>query len=112
VEQIVAVLEEAEVGIPVAELIRNAGISEQTFYLYGLITNPHPPDQSNEGHSCFHLLQYRDNLFHVESLLPHGNPPMMFVYSNLAVVVCRPYFPSRQNWGSPQRSIDFSGCSR
>jgi putative transposase len=32
VEQIVAILKQAEVGIPVAELIRQAGISEQTFY--------------------------------------------------------------------------------
>jgi len=32
VEQIVAVLKQAEVGAPVPELIRKAGISEQTFY--------------------------------------------------------------------------------
>jgi putative transposase len=32
VEQIVAVLKQAEVGVPVAEIIRKAGISEQTFY--------------------------------------------------------------------------------
>ena len=32
VEQIVAVLEEAEAGMPVADLIRRIGISEQTFY--------------------------------------------------------------------------------
>jgi putative transposase len=32
VEQIVAVLKQAEVGVPVAELIRRVGISEQTFY--------------------------------------------------------------------------------
>ena len=32
VEQIVAVLKQAEVGVPVADLIRQAGISEQTFY--------------------------------------------------------------------------------
>ena len=32
VEQIVAVLKQAEVGAPVAELIRKVGISEQTFY--------------------------------------------------------------------------------
>ena len=32
VEQIVAVLKQAEAGIPVAELIRHVGISEQTFY--------------------------------------------------------------------------------
>jgi len=32
VEQIVAVLKQAEAGLPVAELIRKVGISEQTFY--------------------------------------------------------------------------------
>jgi putative transposase len=32
VEQIVAVLKEAELGTPVAELTRKLGISEQTFY--------------------------------------------------------------------------------
>ena len=32
VEQIVAVLKQAELGLPVAELTRQVGISEQTFY--------------------------------------------------------------------------------
>jgi len=32
VEQIVAVLKQAEVGVPVTELIRKVGTSEQTFY--------------------------------------------------------------------------------
>ncbi len=32
VEQIVGILKQAEVGVPVAELCRQAGISEQTFY--------------------------------------------------------------------------------
>ena len=32
VEQIVAVLKHAELGVPVAELIRKFGISDQTFY--------------------------------------------------------------------------------
>ena len=31
VEQIVAVLKQAELGLPVADLIRKVGISEQTF---------------------------------------------------------------------------------
>jgi putative transposase len=31
-EQIVAILKQAELGIPVAELIRQVGLSEQTFY--------------------------------------------------------------------------------
>jgi putative transposase len=32
VEQIVGVLKQAEVGVPVVEVIRKASISEQTFY--------------------------------------------------------------------------------
>ena len=32
VEQIVAVQKQAEAGVPLAELIRQVGISEQTFY--------------------------------------------------------------------------------
>jgi putative transposase len=32
VEQIVAILKQAEVGVPVVELCRQAGITEQTFY--------------------------------------------------------------------------------
>ncbi len=32
VEQIVSVLKQAEVGVPIAELIRKVGIVEQTFY--------------------------------------------------------------------------------
>jgi putative transposase len=32
VEQIVAVLKQAELGVPVAQVIRKVGISEQTFY--------------------------------------------------------------------------------
>jgi putative transposase len=32
VEQIVGVLKQAEVGVPMAELIRKVGISEQAFY--------------------------------------------------------------------------------
>jgi putative transposase len=31
-EQIVAILKQAELGIPVVELIRQVGVSEQTFY--------------------------------------------------------------------------------
>ena len=32
VEQIVAIVKQAEMGLPVAELVRRVGISEQTFY--------------------------------------------------------------------------------
>jgi len=31
-EQIVAILKQAELGIPISELIRQVGVSEQTFY--------------------------------------------------------------------------------
>jgi putative transposase len=34
-EQIVAVLKQAELGLPVADLIRQVGTLEQTFYRYG-----------------------------------------------------------------------------
>jgi putative transposase len=32
VEQIVAVLKQADLGLPVADLVRQTGVSEQTFY--------------------------------------------------------------------------------
>ena len=32
VEQIVGVLQQAEVGVPIGELVRQVGIFEQTFY--------------------------------------------------------------------------------
>ena len=32
VEQIVGLLKQAEVGVPIGELVRQVGISEQTFY--------------------------------------------------------------------------------
>ncbi len=32
VEQIVAVLKQAEAGVPLAELLRQVGVSQQTFY--------------------------------------------------------------------------------
>jgi putative transposase len=32
VEQIIAVLKQAEAGVPLAELLRRVGVSEQTFY--------------------------------------------------------------------------------
>lgn len=31
-EQIVSVLKQAEIGLPVADLVRRVGITEQTFY--------------------------------------------------------------------------------
>jgi putative transposase len=36
-EKIIAVLKQAEAGVKVAELVRKCGISEATFYIYGLL---------------------------------------------------------------------------
>jgi transposase-like protein len=54
VEQIVAVLKQLEVGVPVAELIRQVGISEQTLYRWkkqykGLEDGPDTPVQAVAG---------------------------------------------------------------
>jgi len=43
VEQIVSVLKQAEVGVPIAELIRKVGISEQTFYGSGAYSKNSTP---------------------------------------------------------------------
>jgi len=50
VEQIVAVLNQAEAGLPVADLVRHVGISEQTYYRWkkqyaGL---PSRPERAND----------------------------------------------------------------
>jgi len=42
----------------------------------GLSGDPHPSDQFNQWNPCFRLLQYRDDLFNVESLLFHGKSPL------------------------------------
>jgi transposase-like protein len=57
VEQIVAVLKQAEVGVPVAELIRQVGISEQTLYRWkeavqGAGNRPGPPVQAAARREC------------------------------------------------------------
>jgi putative transposase len=46
VEQIVSVLKEAELGSPVAELIRKVGISEQTFYRWKKVYGGLEPSQA------------------------------------------------------------------
>ena len=57
VEQIVAVLKQAEAGVPLAELLRRVGVSEQTFYrwkkqyasfplLPSTLRRPFPPGDS------------------------------------------------------------------
>jgi len=48
VEQIVAVLKQAEMGIPVADLIRQIGISEPTFYRWKKVYSGLESDQVRE----------------------------------------------------------------
>ena len=48
VEQIVAVLKQAELGMAVPELIRKIGISEQTFYRWKKQYGSLQPDQARE----------------------------------------------------------------
>jgi len=48
VEQIVAVLKEAELGTPVADLIRKVGISEQTFYRWKKVYGGLEPSQARK----------------------------------------------------------------
>jgi putative transposase len=48
VEQIVTVLKEAELGTPVADLIRKVGISEQTFYRWKKVYGGLEPSQARK----------------------------------------------------------------
>ena len=48
VEQIVAVLKQAEMGVVVADLIRQIGISEQTFYRWKKLYSGKQSDQVRE----------------------------------------------------------------
>ena len=48
VEQIVAVLKEAELGTPVADLIRKVGVSEQTFYRWNKVYGGLEPSQARK----------------------------------------------------------------
>jgi len=48
VAQIVAVLKEAELGTPVADLIRKVGISEQTFYRWEKVYGGLEPSQARK----------------------------------------------------------------
>jgi hypothetical protein len=65
VEQIVAILKPAEVGVPVAELIRQAGISEQTFYRW-----------KNSTLGCFNLYKVeRSRAPLLAGPVQHGSKP-------------------------------------
>ena len=48
VEQIVAVLKQVEMGMPVADVMRQLGISEQTFYRWKKLYSGLQPDQARE----------------------------------------------------------------
>jgi len=48
VEQMVAVVKEAEPGTPVADLIRKVGISEQTFYRWKKVYGGLEPSQARK----------------------------------------------------------------
>jgi putative transposase len=48
VEQIVAVLKQAELGMPIADLVRKIGVSEQTFYRWKKLYGSLEPDQARE----------------------------------------------------------------
>jgi putative transposase len=46
IEQIVAVLKQVEMGMPIADVIRQLGISEQTFYRWKKLYTGLQPDQA------------------------------------------------------------------
>ena len=48
IEQIVAVLKQVERGMPVADVIRQLGISEQTFYRWKKLYSGLQPDQARD----------------------------------------------------------------
>ena len=48
VEQIVTILKQAELGMPVADVIRQIGISEQTFYRWKKLYSGLQSDQVRE----------------------------------------------------------------
>ena len=54
VEQITAVLQQAATGVPMGDLCRQVGISEQTFYRWKKVYGNMPPSEARE------LKQLRD----------------------------------------------------
>ena len=48
IEQIVAVLRQVEMGMPIADVVRQLGISEQTFYRWKKAYGGLQPDQARE----------------------------------------------------------------
>lgn len=56
IERIVAALRQAEMGMPVVDLIRQLGISEQTFYRWKKAYGGLQPDQARELNESPRLL--------------------------------------------------------
>ena len=48
VEQIVAILKQAELGMPIADIVRQVGVSQQTFYRWKSMYNGLQSDQVRE----------------------------------------------------------------
>jgi putative transposase len=48
IEQITAVLQQAETGVPIKEICRQVGVSEQTFYRWKKVYGSMPPSEARE----------------------------------------------------------------
>ena len=68
VEQIVAVLKQAELGMPVADILRQVGISEQTFYRWKKQYAGLQSDQARE------LKQLQDENARLKKLVSRAEP--------------------------------------
>ena len=66
VEQITAVLQQAEGGVPVGDVCRQVGISEQTYYRWKRVYGGMPPSEARE------LKQLRDENAKLKRLVGHG----------------------------------------
>ncbi len=63
VEQITAVLHQAQGGVPVGDVCRQVGISEQTFYRWKKVYGGMPPSEARE------LKQLRDEVTKLKRLV-------------------------------------------
>ena len=63
VEQITAVLQQAEGGVPVGDVCRHVGISEQTYYRWKKAYGGMPPSEARE------LKQLRDEVIKLKRLV-------------------------------------------
>jgi hypothetical protein len=95
VEQVIGVLKQAEVGVPVAEVIRKAGISEQTFY---------PPRAEHiVGEYCDGVSGKPHRKTKIIVVLLKSIPPRCGVSDNLII-------PAHREWISKDWSI-FLRCA-